>query len=237
MSYPHNWVHCSSITKRLKVYSKIRHASGPLHFAGKITSSSPSVKFPRNWRKYSATNIGQIIIHSFILRTWKRSLDGCVMNNLLWPTIAVITDVTRMDTPEWLSLQSLPDFTSLAAGVALCRTSRLLDTCGYDMLRWIGHSNVMHQRLKSVRKLQGWHTILNLLNPFLFCLFVCLFACLFVCLFVCWGVCLLGCLFVCLLGGVFVCLFVCLIDCLFVCCLFVCLFFTFLSQFGNLQRN
>ena len=47
--------------------SKTSHVSGPLHFAGKVTSSSPE--------------IGQIAIHPLILETWKRSCDGCVINN------------------------------------------------------------------------------------------------------------------------------------------------------------
>ena len=43
------------------------HMSGPLHFAGKVTSSSP-----KTGGKYStATNIGQIAIHQFILEMWE----------------------------------------------------------------------------------------------------------------------------------------------------------------------
>ena len=85
------------ITKRLKFYTETSHTSGPLHFAGKVTSSS------QNWGKYSTTNIGQIAIHPFILERWKHSCDDCVINYLLWPMA-----VTRMDTSEWFFMQSLP---------------------------------------------------------------------------------------------------------------------------------
>ena len=89
-------------SKRLKFYPETSHASELSHFAGKVTSSSPKIG------KSTHTNIGQITIHLFILETWKRSNDGCVINILLWPMTAVITPVTRMDSPEWLSMQSLP---------------------------------------------------------------------------------------------------------------------------------
>ena len=39
----------------------LSHASEPLHFVGKVTSS-----FPKIGRRMSATNIGQIAIHPFI---------------------------------------------------------------------------------------------------------------------------------------------------------------------------
>ena len=41
-------------------------------------------------------------------QTLGRSRDGRVISNSLWPMIAVIMTVTRMDTPEWLLMQSLP---------------------------------------------------------------------------------------------------------------------------------
>ena len=87
-----------AITKQLKFYAETSHPRGPLHFAGKVTSESG---------KNSATNIGQIPIHLFILETWKRSRNGCVIKKSLWPIRTAITAVTRMK-PEWLSLQSLP---------------------------------------------------------------------------------------------------------------------------------
>ena len=70
-----------------------------------------SLPLPLKLGKYSTTIIGQIPIHLFIHETWKRSCDGCaITNSLLWPiTVGLaITAVTRMNTPEWLSLQSLP---------------------------------------------------------------------------------------------------------------------------------
>ena len=48
-----------------------KHASGPLHFAGKVTSNSPE--------------IGEILCHKhwqfirFFLLTWKYSRDGCLI--------------------------------------------------------------------------------------------------------------------------------------------------------------
>ena len=115
--------------------------SGPLHFAGKVTFSSPEIVGSAQGRsqtlnpgwarkqhflnfssilldflssflnfsssiwgsgwagrppgkalatplKCSATNIGQIAIHLFILEMQKRLCDGCVISNLLWPVIA-----------------------------------------------------------------------------------------------------------------------------------------------------
>ena len=38
-----------------------------------------SLPVPPNWGKYSTTNIGQIIIHQFILEMWKHFHDGCVI--------------------------------------------------------------------------------------------------------------------------------------------------------------
>ena len=73
-----HWVDCTAITKQLKFYAETSLARGLLHFAGKVTSSSPE-----NWGKYSAADIGQITIHPFIIETLKCSRDGCVINNLL----------------------------------------------------------------------------------------------------------------------------------------------------------
>ena len=56
-----------TITKQLKFYAETSHARGPLNFAGKGTSTSLEIG-----RKYSATNIGQIVVHLFILDTLKR---------------------------------------------------------------------------------------------------------------------------------------------------------------------
>ena len=65
---------CTAITKQLKFYTKTSHVRGPSHFAGRVTSSSSEIG------KYSATNIGKIAIHVFILQTCKRSHDGGVIN-------------------------------------------------------------------------------------------------------------------------------------------------------------
>ena len=86
----------------LAQFNKYHHQSGnaasgkfslkpALHFAGKVTSSSPPPqKKIGGWGgKYSATNIGQIAIHLFILEMCMRSHDGCVINNLLCFCFAV----------------------------------------------------------------------------------------------------------------------------------------------------
>ena len=73
---------------------------------------------PHPPKSYSATNIGQIVTHLLILEKWKRSSDGCVTKKkMLWPITGAITAITPMNTPEWLSLQSLQ--CSLAPSVAL----------------------------------------------------------------------------------------------------------------------
>ena len=86
-----------------KFYTQTSHSSGPYALC-----RESHFQFPWNWVKYSATNIGQIVIHQFILETWKHSCGSCVINNLPWPMIAGITAATRMDAPEWLSMQSIP---------------------------------------------------------------------------------------------------------------------------------
>ena len=53
--YP-DWVHRTAITILLKIYAKTSHTSGPLNFAGKVTS------VPLNW-KILGINIGHINIH------------------------------------------------------------------------------------------------------------------------------------------------------------------------------
>ena len=47
-------------------------------------------------------------------------------NHSLWPITVAITAVTRMNTPEWLSLRNLP--VSPLARLSLCRTWRSLET-------------------------------------------------------------------------------------------------------------
>ena len=72
--------------------------------------------FPRNWGKNSTTNIGQNATYPFILRLWKHSRDGCVINNLLWPM-------------QWYTGETFhAKFTSHAARSALGGTSQLLET-------------------------------------------------------------------------------------------------------------
>ena len=60
---PHR-VHCTAITKRLKLYAETSHASGPLHIARKVTSSSQEIG-GSTWPQ----NIDQSAIHPFILET------------------------------------------------------------------------------------------------------------------------------------------------------------------------
>ena len=90
---PHR-VHCTTITKRLKFYMRL------VMWVARTLCRESYFQFPWNWGKYSATNLGHIAIHPFILEMWKCSCDGCVINNLLWLIIAVITMASRMDTPE-----------------------------------------------------------------------------------------------------------------------------------------
>ena len=94
-------VYCTAITERLNSTPRLVTRVDPYTLQGK--------SLPPKWGKYSATNIGQIAIHPFILDAWKRSCDMMFNQcNSLWPMIAVITAITRMDTLEWLSMQSLP---------------------------------------------------------------------------------------------------------------------------------
>ena len=93
-----------------------------LHLAGKVTYTPPP---PTNWGKYSTTNIGQIAIYLFIIETQKHSCDGCVIRNSLWPITTEITAVTIMNTPEWLSMQSLPVSLLAQLSVGPCDHLRL----------------------------------------------------------------------------------------------------------------
>ena len=81
-------------------------------------------QLPRNCRgkkNHSATNIGRIAICLFILQSWKCSCDGCVINNLVRRHFdqsklhdddqdchQKLLEATRVNTPEKLSMQSLP---------------------------------------------------------------------------------------------------------------------------------
>ena len=94
----HHRAHCTAITKQLKFYARLVMRVDPYTLQGK------SVTVP--------LKLGEIRCHKhwsdlFILESWKRSWDDCIINNSLWPMIAAITAVTRMDTQEWLSMQSL----------------------------------------------------------------------------------------------------------------------------------
>ena len=57
------------ITKRLKIYAKTSHT---------YICRESHFHFPQNRGMYSATNIGQMAIHLFILEKWKCSCDGCL---------------------------------------------------------------------------------------------------------------------------------------------------------------
>ena len=91
---PH-WIQSAVITKWRKFYAKTSHASGFLHFAGKVTSISPrdgEVLRHKHWSDHNSS-------------IYPGDVKACMWllcnNHLLWPIIAANMAVSRMDTPEW----------------------------------------------------------------------------------------------------------------------------------------
>ena len=132
-----SWSQEKTISYTLELF---RHSPGPLYsnhlkrLKFYVTGVDPHIlhrKFlsvPWNRGKYSATNIGQIAIHQFILDnhtafTWWLCNKQFSLPSL-WLMIAAITAVTRMDTPEGLSVLSVP----VLPLVLLCGTSQSLET-------------------------------------------------------------------------------------------------------------
>ena len=99
--------HCTAITKRLKLY--VRGVTRwPSHYAQKV---------PCSFTKIGGGG-GEILHHKHYSQitcsSWidvKCSCKWCVINHLVhcfWPMIAATVAASRMNTPEGLSVQSVP---------------------------------------------------------------------------------------------------------------------------------